>query len=104
MLHNPKGGYLDNKLKYIRRKEPQSNTNESDSDEECGSGEMGNNIDKQISDLAKLRSIVVNSQNMEAIKSILISTSQYRTNLLNDKQIDLKKEFPFFFVSTELVS
>lgn len=79
------------------------NNNESDVEDERGAEEIEDNLDKQKTDVANLRSLVVNNQNMEAIKSILLSTIQYCTTLLNDNAIDLKKEFPFFFIYAELV-
>lgn len=88
----------------MRRKEHHCSNNESDDEEEVCSVENENNLDKQKSDFDELKSLLVNTSNMEIMKAKLLSTMQYRAALLNNKEMDLKKEFPFFFVSAELVS
>lgn len=80
----------------MRRKEHQSSNNESDDEEECGIIENESNLDQQKTDFIQLKTLLVNTSNMEIIKAKLISTMQYRTALLNNEEIDLKKEFPFF--------
>lgn len=53
--------------------------------------------------LDQMKSIVVNDRNIDLIKSKLVLTVEYRTQLLKDKEVNLKEEFPYFFVSPCLV-
>lgn len=52
----------------------------------------------------KLKTTVVNNQNMDAIKNMLQLTLKYRTQMLKNEQLNLREYFPYFFVSKELVS
>lgn len=51
-----------------------------------------------------LKSTVVNSQNMDSIKSMLTSTLKYRTEMLKQEELNLREYFPYFWASKELVS
>lgn len=51
-----------------------------------------------------LKTTVVNNRNMDSIKNMLKSTLKYRTQMLNDEQLNLREFFPYFWVSRELVS
>lgn len=87
-------------MKYLRRGKPNNSTADNGPSDADG---IENNLEKQKNDVADLRTLVANNRNMETIKSKLISTMQYRAILLDNEEIDLKREFPFFFVSAELV-
>lgn len=51
-----------------------------------------------------LKSMVVNSANMEDFKQKLRSTLTYRGNMLKEPELNLREYFPYFWVSRELVN
>lgn len=53
--------------------------------------------------IQSLKSFVVNEENMEFFKAKLFETAEYRFKMLQNKQIDLRVEFPYFFTCPELV-
>lgn len=64
---------------------------------------MNNSEESARNDVEFLKSVIVNDRNLESIKAKLISTSEYRSKMLEDKEIDLRIEFPYFFISPNLV-
>lgn len=54
-------------------------------------------------DIEYLKSITVNKGNIEIIKDKLISSAENRMKMLEDQQIDLRVEFPYFFTDPDLV-
>lgn len=55
--------------------------------------------------LEMLKSMVVNESNMHEFKRLLSLTLEYRqTKLQSEEELNLQEYFPYFFVSTELVS
>lgn len=55
--------------------------------------------------LEVLKSMIVNDSNMDELKRLLNLTLEYRrTKLQSEEELNLKEYFPYFFVSTELVS
>lgn len=55
-------------------------------------------------DVAFLKSTVVNDNNMKLIHEKLISTLEYRFQMLKAKELDLLEAFPYFFCKPQLVS
>lgn len=51
-----------------------------------------------------LKCTVVNNDNMNQIRAKLIETMKYRSELMKDPKTDIRESFPYFFVSTDLVS
>lgn len=54
-------------------------------------------------ELLSLKRMVINSDNLGTIKNKLIATAEHRTELLKNKQLDLRAEFPYFFICVDLV-
>lgn len=54
-------------------------------------------------DIEYLKTVVVNESSIEMIKDKLVSTAEYRSKMLDDKQTDLRIEFPYFFTHADLV-
>lgn len=54
-------------------------------------------------DVRKLRSIVVNDENMNFIKNTLFKTLEFRTKMTRDEKVEFRVEFPYFFTNPELV-
>lgn len=54
-------------------------------------------------DMKLLISVVANKQNIDFIKQKLLSTLEYRSEMLRNNKTDLRVEFPYFFTYPELV-
>lgn len=97
------GGFLANRLKYLRAQHRQSQnvcatTTVSESEVE----ETTNSCEE---DIELLKFTIVNKENMDVIKSKLAATSDYRRKMIRDNHsMDLLEKFPYFFTSHELVS
>lgn len=62
-------------------------------------------IDQMKEDFENLKSIVVCEEEMENIKQKLVSTMQYRVDLMmSDKRLDIREAFPYILVESKLVS
>lgn len=96
------GGYLANRLKYLRTQHRKSlnataSVSENEVDEETPTSCEEN--------VEFLKCSVVNSENMDIIKSKLTATSEYRRKMIRDNHsMDLLEKFPYFFTNYELVS
>lgn len=105
---NSTGGYLDNAIKYHIQSIKPRRVESSTLDAVCSAvGEC--NLDNKYSDeqaqedLRFLKGAVVNDHNMNEITLKLVRTAEYRTKLLEKKEIDLRNEFPYFFTHPRLV-
>lgn len=102
-------GYIDNRLKYLRSRQKSSSV-------ELGAASINpfdfretneaiNSIgDKAKEDVEFLKSVVVNKDNIELIRTKLSQTRQYRWNMLKNEQLYFRTEFPYFFTNPDLVS
>lgn len=62
-------------------------------------------IDQMKEDFENLKLIVVCEEEMENIKQKLVSTMQYRVDLMmSDKRLDIREAFPYILVESKLVS
>lgn len=50
-----------------------------------------------------LKSVVVDSKNLNRIKAQMLETLSYRVKLMKDQKLDIKESFPFLFASVDLV-
>lgn len=103
---NPTGGYLDNALKaynYTTKSRQPQNENVAD-DFRAIQIDDGYSDDQAENDLLFLKSIVVNDRNMEEIKLKLTKTASYRKKLLNKNELNLRVNFPYFYMHPQLVS
>lgn len=53
--------------------------------------------------IQSLKSVVVNEQSIGFIKTKLAETTEYRLKMLQNKDVDLRVEFPYFYTNPELV-
>lgn len=66
------------------------------------------NLDEDEDEKAKqemehLKSLIVNDENMNEIKDLIVSTIPFRNKLMCDPKTNLKEWFPFFFTCVDLV-
>lgn len=54
-------------------------------------------------DVIYLKSLIVSEENMEIFIEKLNSTRNYRLIMLQDKTVNLKEHFPYFFTNPEMV-
>lgn len=122
---NGGGGYLYNRLRYLRlrtndknkkqmqtvnRTEESSPTADIDNQivAENSQGVMNNDPvtsdSYQMDDLLFLKTVVVNKQNMPQIQEKLRKTVERRRELLNTENVNMLENFPFMFVCPQLVS
>lgn len=105
---NSTGGYLDNAIKYHIQSIKPRRVETSTFDSVCSAVENVNldneyNDEQAQEDLRFLKGVVVNDHNMNEITLKLAKTAEYRTKLLEKKEIDLRNEFPYFFTHPRLV-
>lgn len=55
-------------------------------------------------DLEFLKGSIIDRTDLDVLKQKLDSTRSFRVNMLQDKNIDLRENFPFFFSHPSLVS
>lgn len=117
---NGGGGYLYNRIRYLRKKEKDKSKNDLQTVHETEESTSIVDIDKQITingiqdvsspvsyqmdDLLFLKTIVVNEQNMAKIHDVLRKTLERRRELLNNGNVNMLENFPFMFVHPQLVS
>lgn len=98
------GGVFCNRLKYLQKQKRSAQT------------DIHENLDEQ-QDLSNsivmrnakenfefLKSAIIDQTDLEILKQKLNSTRSFRANMLQDKNIDLRENFPFFFSHPSLVS
>lgn len=96
-LVNASNGYIDNRLKYIRRcGQPEESVVNTPSSTQ-------GNIENMEENIEWLKAVVVSNENMDSIKKMLIATLDHRTQMLRNKQLFFRIEFPFFFTNPYLV-
>lgn len=61
------------------------------------------NIENMEENIEWLKAVVVSNENMDSIKKMLIATLDHRTQMLRNKQLFFRIEFPFFFTNPYLV-
>lgn len=104
LLYNGKsGGSLYVKMKNIRAALKPNPVEEIVADEavEEFEDEIGGTAKN---DVAILKTTIVKPENMDIIKEKLRKTVNYRLKMLENKEIDLLENFPYFFTNAELVS
>lgn len=99
MLNKTDGGKLGIQIRNVRRGIKRRQTIVNDFEDE-----MLLNEEQAKQEVENLKSILVNTQNMDEIKSKLRSTLVYRLDLLKQIELNLREYFPYFFVSPELVN
>lgn len=119
--YNGGGGYLYNRLRYLRKKEKNkcknnlqtvSETEELDieneivasSSQNTTNGDTTTSDSYQMDELLCLKTMVVNQQNIPKIHEILRKTLKRRRELLNTKNVNMLELFPFMFVDPSFVS
>lgn len=94
------GGFLGQKLKsmgIVKKRAPKrSSVNKVQT--------PSNERDKMKAMMNDLKSAVVNDSNLDDIKRMLIETMKHRERLMQNKQIDAKETFSFFYARPELVN
>lgn len=117
------GGFLYNRLRYLRIRDKNKNKNNlesvSEAEELASSEDTVNQIvastsqdetstttteSYQMDDLLFLKTVIVNEQNMSKVKEILQKTVDRRWDLLNTKNVNMLETFPGMFVHPPLVS
>lgn len=117
------GGYLYNRLRYLRIKDKNRNNLETISETEAlassedtvnqsaptttqdeTSNDIATTESYQMDDLLFLKTVIVNEQNMPKIKEILQKTVDRRWDLLNTQHVNMLENFPCLFVHPSLVS
>lgn len=97
---NNNGGYLLNRIKYLRgvkRSESRESLHCVDEIDDCDDTAC------EEEDIEILKSTVVSASNLDLIKTKLVSSTRYRLKMLENKSIDLLENFPYFFTNPELV-
>lgn len=122
---NGGGGYLYNRLRYLRLKNKNTNKNNletaNQTEESSPTSDFENPIaaesshvemndepetleSYQMDDLLFLKTVVINEQNMAQIQEKLRKTVERRRELLNNGNVNMLENFPFMFVCPQLVS
>lgn len=121
--YNGGGGYLYNRLRYLRHKERDKCKNTlqtvNETEEPTSSAEnetvasnsqdaMNNDTETsesyQMDDLLFLKTIIVNEGNMPKIFETLRKTLQRRRELLETENVNMLEQFPIMFVHPPFVS
>lgn len=55
-------------------------------------------------DLLFLKTAVINRENLDSVKQKLKATLDHRLRMMDNKEMDLMENFPFFFSHPQLVS
>lgn len=94
------GGFLGQKLKNmgVVKKRPQKRISVNNVQT------PSNERDKMKTMMNDLKSAVVNDSNLYDIKRMLTETMKHRERLMQNKQIDAKETFSFFYARPELVN
>lgn len=102
---NGGSGSLYVRVRYLRNKsEEMPNNNVINNPGERERVQDDDQLEDARDELLILKTTIVDTANECEIKNILRKTVNIRYRMLNDNQIDLKENFPFFFVKPELVS
>lgn len=98
------GGVFCNRLKYLQKQNKNAQTDIHENLEE--QQDLSNSIVMQNGkeDYEFLKSAIIDQTDLEILKQKLDSTRSFRANMLQDKNIDLRENFPFFFSHPSLVS
>lgn len=116
MVHS-KGGFLDNAIKRLRQSKKEKHTGQACPDKQSVDEAVNamENVDlKDVASAPKsqshpselvraLKAIVANKQNIDEIKAKLRATMDYRSEMMKNEEVDLCIEFPYFFMSPDLV-
>lgn len=113
MLCDAKGnGFLSVRIKNLRAQHRQSQSaNGIASNESAGAAQIdvqeedGDFFEAVKNDLEFLKTVKLNDDNMNIIKSKIAATSDYRRKFIRENHaIDLLEHFPYFFYNQKLVS
>lgn len=98
------GGLFCNRVKYLQKQKRSANKdiNENLEEQQDLSNSMVMRDGKE--DFEFLKSVIIDQTDVEILKQKLGSTRSFRANMLQDKNIDLRENFPFFFSHPNLVS
>lgn len=61
-------------------------------------------VNQAANDVIYLKSLVISEQNMDIFIEKLNSTREHRRNMLLDKNVNLKEQFPYFFTNPKTVT
>lgn len=105
LLVNANNGYIDNRLKYLRRLKHGQSTTEVDDAENVFNNDAAvaiNNLtltERGEEDFKILKTIVVNEANMGTIKAKLTTSAEFRSNMMKNDNLSFRTEFPYFFTN-----
>lgn len=109
---NSKNGYIDNKLKYMRRKQKVRESINSSVLNVSNIQNISMNAVVPVNDVSsdemkqlftEMQSLVVNENNIPLFKDKLSKTIKYRLEISANSDSDLQINFPYFFTHPELV-
>lgn len=108
MLLKGDRGWFNARLNYLRS--VQNAMNKSASNKSQNRSQLNTTVlnddcndEAAAADILYLKSLPINDSNLEIFTQKLNSTREYRQKMLLDKSINLKEQFPYFFVKPELV-
>lgn len=102
--NNGTGGYLYNRIRYLRNKKSNSNVEQNSGNNDIMNTSEGNSCSYQMDSLLYLKTTVVSEQNLTEFKEKLKVTLPLRTQMIKDKNVDFLEQFPYLFVRPTLVS
>lgn len=96
-------GYLNTKKKNERYAEKTCQRDQNESNNNDSFEGAIDVTERQKQDIEVLKATIVNESNLPEIQTKLKSTLAYRQKLLENRELDLKEFFPYFFTDPELV-
>lgn len=95
------GGFFNNRIKYLTKKQNKSNTASCNNNDQDQSDEE---LSSPNDDLFFLNKCVVKTTDLNVIALKLNSTRELRKNMMRDAEVDLRESFSFFFAEPKLVT
>lgn len=100
-------GYIENRVKFLAKKQKQAAKRDENANEllESSANELSQTItDAESQELVdKMKSLVIDKNNVDALKDDLRATRSYRSKMLLNKRSDLLESYPYFFTNIDLV-
>lgn len=94
-------GFLHKKMCNERYIEKKRGHNGNANDENIG--DVTGDCDSPEEDIETLKATIVNDSNLPEIQRKLKSSLSWRSKLLENRELDLKEYFPYFFTNPSLV-
>lgn len=92
--------YLTNRINYVKQTKKSATVNTEQAPLQVA---VVRTEEEELTDLHVLRTTVINDNTIGEIETKLRLTSDYRHKMLQDKTVDLRTAFPYFFFRGELV-